>query len=164
MNKYGIEHFHIELIEETDIPEEREIYWIEKYRSFKNGYNATLDGDGKKYIDYDLVISTYKELLSITETAKKIGISEDSVSNIVHNQKDITILSASEVNILKNGYIINQYNKNTKEFIQSFPSIKAAARAVTNKEKIGGEASHIMDVCKGKRKSAYGYYWQFADK
>ena len=24
MNKYGVEHFHIELIEETDIPEERE--------------------------------------------------------------------------------------------------------------------------------------------
>lgn len=60
--------------------------------------------------------------------------------------------------------LINQYNKNTKEFIQSFLSIKAAARAATNKEKIGGEASHIMDVCKGKRKSAYGYYWQFADK
>ena len=52
MNKYGIEHFHIELIEETDNPEEREIYWIEKLGSFKNGYNATLGGDGKKYLDY----------------------------------------------------------------------------------------------------------------
>ena len=26
MQKYGVEHFHIELIEETDILEEREIY------------------------------------------------------------------------------------------------------------------------------------------
>ena len=51
MRKYGIEHFHIELLEETDNPEEREIYWIEKMRSFKYGYNATYGGDGKKYID-----------------------------------------------------------------------------------------------------------------
>jgi hypothetical protein len=35
MRKYGIDHFHIELIEETNNPEERERYWIEQYRSFK---------------------------------------------------------------------------------------------------------------------------------
>jgi len=29
MNKYGIEHFHISLIEETDNPSERERFWIE---------------------------------------------------------------------------------------------------------------------------------------
>ena len=54
MRKYGINHFHIELLEETENPEEREKFWIEEKRSFKNGYNATLGGDGKKYIDYDL--------------------------------------------------------------------------------------------------------------
>lgn len=47
MRKYGIEHFHIELLEETDDPNEREVYWIEKKRSFKDGYNATIGGDGK---------------------------------------------------------------------------------------------------------------------
>ena len=35
MRKYGVEHFHIELIEETDNPEEREIFWIEQLRSYK---------------------------------------------------------------------------------------------------------------------------------
>lgn len=59
MRKYGTEHFHIELLEETDNPEERETYWIEQLGSFKWGYNATLGGDGKKYIDYDLVVATY---------------------------------------------------------------------------------------------------------
>ena len=61
MRKYGVEHFHIELVEETNSPEEREIYWIEQYGSFKYGYNATMGGDGKKYIDYDLVVATYRE-------------------------------------------------------------------------------------------------------
>lgn len=41
------------------MPEEREVYWIEKFHSFKNGYNATVGGDGRKYLDYDLIISTY---------------------------------------------------------------------------------------------------------
>ena len=36
MAKYGIEHFHIELLEETDNPEEREIYWIKEKDSFYN--------------------------------------------------------------------------------------------------------------------------------
>ena len=59
---YGIEHFHIELIEETDSPDEREIYWIEYYGTFKNGYNATFGGGGKHYLDYDLIIETYKKI------------------------------------------------------------------------------------------------------
>jgi group I intron endonuclease len=61
MRKYGIEHFHIELIEETDNPEERETFWIEYFGSFQNGYNATLGGDGKRYADYDLIYKLYCE-------------------------------------------------------------------------------------------------------
>lgn len=34
MRKYGVEHFHISLIEETDKPEERERYWIEFFSFF----------------------------------------------------------------------------------------------------------------------------------
>lgn len=34
MRKYGIEHFHAELIEKTDKSEEREIYWIDYFNSY----------------------------------------------------------------------------------------------------------------------------------
>ena len=47
MKKYGVENFFIEVIEETDNPEEREVFWIQQKGSFKSGYNATLGGDGK---------------------------------------------------------------------------------------------------------------------
>ena len=56
MNKYGLEHFRISLIEETDKPEEREIYWIQKLNTYHFGYNATLGGDGKHYINYNEII------------------------------------------------------------------------------------------------------------
>ena len=53
MNKYGADKFHIKLIEETDKPQEREIYWIEQYNSYHYGYNATKGGDGKLLIDFE---------------------------------------------------------------------------------------------------------------
>ena len=70
MRKYGIEHFHIETIEETNEPNEREQYWIEFYGSFKYGYNATLGGDGKRYCDYDLIYTLYQEGKTIKEIAQ----------------------------------------------------------------------------------------------
>lgn len=85
MRKYGIEHFHISLIEETDNPEEREKYWIEYLRTFKNGYNATMGGDGAKYIDYDLVVKTYNKVQNQAQTARILNISVNSVKLILEN-------------------------------------------------------------------------------
>ena len=46
MNEYGIENFSFEIIEECDITElnDKEVYWIQFYDSYKNGYNATPGG------------------------------------------------------------------------------------------------------------------------
>ena len=162
MRKYGLEHFHIELIEETEHPEEREVFWIEQKGSFKNGYNATLGGDGKKYIDYDLVVATYKEIPIISKVAEKLKISEDSVSLILKS-KQIELLPKKEVIQMICGKIVNQYDLENN-YIQSFPSAKAAAESlgkITRSSK--GASSHISDVCRGKRKTAYGYKWKFSE-
>lgn len=47
INKYGIEHFKIEIVEECDNSElnTKEIYWIKKYNSYEKGYNMTLGGE-----------------------------------------------------------------------------------------------------------------------
>ena len=163
MKKYGLEHFHIELIEETSQPEERECFWIEQKGSFKNGYNATLGGDGKHYLDYDLVIATYQEVQNVSETARRIGIDISTVSKVL-NSNHISIVPSSEVSQRVTGNIVNQYNLQGN-FIQSFPSAKAAAISlgkITSTSR--GASSHISDVCRGKRKTAYGYIWKFASK
>ena len=160
MKKYGIEHFHIELLEETNNPEEREVYWIEQKRSFKDGYNATLGGDGKHYIDYDLVIAMYLELQNQNEVARRMGISSDTVHTILKSN-DVDILKNSEVSARVTGKIINQYSLDG-EYIQSFPSAKAAAESLGKiSSTSNGASSHISDVCRGKRKTAYGYKWKF---
>lgn len=65
MKEYGIENFFVETLEETEEPEEREKYWIEYFGSFKNGYNATIGGDGKlpnqNYYHISKIISNDEE-------------------------------------------------------------------------------------------------------
>lgn len=54
LRKYGVENFSFEILEEFSSEEyskeklnEKEIYWISYYDSFKNGYNATPGGNQK---------------------------------------------------------------------------------------------------------------------
>lgn len=163
MQKYGVEHFHIELIEETDIPEEREIYWIEKLGSFKNGYNATMGGDGKKYIDYNLVIATYREIGVIKDVAKKLNISPDSVSFILH-QNNEPINSCQNIQTKKYGKVVNMYSLKG-EYLQTFPSVGAAARYMVENNLTGCKHTtikqHITEVCTGRRQTAAKYKWKF---
>lgn len=157
MRKYGIEHFHIELIEETDNPEEREVYWIEQKRSFKNGYNATLGGDGKRYCDYDLIYSLYKEGLNIKEVAKILNYSTDTCSRAL-NQYGI---SKEERSIKSRLGIIKpviQIDKSTNQILNIFPSVKAAYDCLGKQH-----SGHIAAVCNGKRKTAYGYKWKYGE-
>ena len=165
MNKYGVENFYIETIEETSSPEERECFWIEHFQSFKKGYNATIGGDGKRYLDYDLIISTYQELKNANEVAKRLGISTDSVYTAIH-QNDI-VLSSQEVNKEYYGKTIKMFSKQ-KEYQQSFASLKDAARYLidnhlTKDGAISGITSHIRQCANGKRKTAYGYKWKYGD-
>lgn len=153
MQKYGIEHFHIELIEETDNPEEREKYWIETLGSFKYGYNATMGGDGTKYLDYELIIKTYNEVKNQSEVARLLNISVDSVHKVLvkHN---IEIINGDIVSVKALGKPVAQLDKDTLEVIKIYPSARAA-------EKELGIQRHIVAVCNGKRKTAGGFGWKY---
>lgn len=163
MRKYGIEHFHVELIEETDNPEEREVYWIEQKRSFKNGYNATLGGDGKRYLDYDLIIAIYREIGVIKDVAKKLNINPDSVSFILH-QNNEPINSCQDIQTKKYGKVVNMYSLKG-EYLQTFPSVGAAARYMVENNLTGCKHTtikqHITEVCTGRRQTAAKYKWKF---
>lgn len=165
MRKYGISHFHMELIEETDVPEEREIYWISQLNSYHNGYNATLGGDGKRYIDYDLVISLYNKHQSIIEVAKEMNISKDQAGDILHNN-NVSVLNSSEVLRNKKGKRVNMYDLQNN-FLKSFFSLGDAANYLIENNltncKFGTIRYHISEVCRGKRKTAAKFIWKFLE-
>lgn len=159
MNKYGINNFTIEQVEEC-LPEElneREEYWIEYYNSFKNGYNATIGGDGKHYIDYDLVISTYEEIQNITKVSQLLKIDQSTIHKILKNH-GVKIISSKEQQRLKSlQKPVAKCDKETEEVLEIYPSL-------TDAERENGFPHHIGEVCKGKRKTCQGYKWKFLKK
>ncbi len=166
MRKYGVSHFHVDLIEETDSPKEREVYWVEYYGTFKNGYNATLGGDGKRYLDYDLVVMIYQQTGNMAETANLLGICADSVDEILRIKNECK-RSSAEIAIEKYSKPVHMFDLNGL-YIKSFISVADAARYLIDNKLSNGKASglrtRISNVCHGKRKSAAGFKWAYENK
>ena len=170
MNKYGIEHFSIKELEECS-PEEapvKEAYWIDKLNTYHYGYNATRGGDGKQLYDYKEIANKYLELQSIQETALFFNCDCHTV-RIACIYEKIPMLTTKEISI-KIGLckpVVSIDKVNNKK--QYFFSISEAVRWVIknnysktkNKTSIGQK---ISLVCKGKRKTAFGFYWKFYNK
>jgi len=168
MRKYGTDNFKIEVLEKvkTNDSIEREIYWIKKLKSFSNGYNATVGGDGKKYLDYDKIIKDYNEHKSITEVARINNCHFDSVRKLLI-ANDIVIISSSEVNKKRNSKEVCMLSKDTEEIIQTFYSQREAARFLiennySNISDVKSASGKISLVCRGKRKTFGGFRWKYS--
>ena len=97
IKKYGIENFDYEVIEriEESLLSEREIYWINYYDTFNNGYNLTLGGEGTRGFSHGFTEEQKKNLsekhkglipwnkgkrgIYSEETLKKIGARDHSL-------------------------------------------------------------------------------------
>lgn len=85
----GLESFYVNVLEvlPVDRLHDREMFWIDTLRTHisQNGYNATEGGiDGNKIItNDDKILEIYREVKSIRETAKIVGVSRDVVNNRV---------------------------------------------------------------------------------
>ena len=158
MNKYGFEHFRIEELEKTDYPDEREQYWIEKLNTYHNGYNATLGGDGKRRLDYDKIIERYCVLGSQKLVAEELGIDAGSVRQVL-KMNEIPIIKTPATN-----KAVRQFTRQG-EVIQDFISCSEGARWLISQEitqaKLGTVVNKITECANHKRKSAYGYLWEF---
>lgn len=69
MAKYGINNFKFSIIEECSKEDldTQEIYWIEYYNSYNNGYNRTKGGSVLREEDHPRAIMTAKEVWEIRE-------------------------------------------------------------------------------------------------
>ena len=166
INKYGADHFYIEKLEECSVENssDREIYWIEFYDSYKNGYNATLGGDGKTYLNYHKILKLFDETqLSQKDIANQCNCSVDSVRNIVNIYRDNVNWYERTNNSLKEKMIQSSVSVMCIEENKVFSSTMSACKWLMEKGKkknVNGR-THISAVCKGKRKTAYGYHWKY---
>lgn len=164
MSKYGVEHFHIELVEECDLKElsKKEIYWIGYYNTYENGYNATLGGDGKFLYDYELIASLYKEGMTGKEISDILKCDAETVRRAIISAG----LNTEENMIKKFSKKVFMCDKKTDEVLMVFDSQSDAGRWLqennkTKDKRITSLSSHIGEVCKGKRNTAYGYKWKY---
>ena len=161
MRKYGISHFHIELIEETDSPNEREIYWIKEKNSYSNGYNATYGGDGTKLVNDEKIVEAYKRLGTIKTVAQEMGICVDTVRYSLRNKGvEIDLYPIKKIS----GNEVFMYTIEGK-YIECFPSYGDAARWIISNGKTTSNSIEKVSygigraVNQKKRKTAFGYLW-----
>jgi group I intron endonuclease len=187
IRKHGINKFHVVCVEKIEIKnktdlitklDEREIYWIKYYDSFKNGYNETIGGKDnapnkfpeRPVLEYDLNGKLLYRYSSITDAGYSNNFSRsDIVSccsrkkvNRVHNKifrYEDDPLTEQEVEEYKLLYPkIYQYNFDGK-LINIFEFIQDAVDYLCN---IGISVIHgnICACCNGKILSASGFVWR----
>lgn len=165
--KYGLDSFIFEVIEETSIPEEREIFWIEHYKTYgSSGYNATRGGDGKKLIDDAKIVQDYLKLRNQTEVAKINSCDVGSVREIL-KASDVEILPSQEVLLNKCKKSVEMISKETGEVLKTFNSQIEAGRYLiengfSNIQSDKNLSSKISLVCRGKRKTCAGFIWRYS--
>lgn len=172
MNKYGEEHFHFEVIEETDTSDktcEREQYWINKLHTYVgfedcNGYNATLGGDGKSYLnlDEDEVVRYHIEdaYYIIKRTTEHFKVDAKTIRNILkkHNTPTLNQNSSLRMQMYIEYGGIYQISITSKVIINVFETALQAAEYVGY-----DDISNITRACRAKNNShyAYGYLWYY---
>lgn len=114
--KYGLENFYVEKLEEVECEKlnEREIYWIAYYNSFKEGYNATLGGDGQLYqwtdSQYEEIKSLYLSGFTLKKIAELFNVSSYTIRGILSTLKVKIRKNPMDMNNYEAQELINQYH------------------------------------------------------
>lgn len=140
------------------------MYWIDYYGTFHNGYNLTIGGDGKSYINEKEIIKLYKKYKNQTKVQKILNIDTGTVRKYLR-KNNIDILSSSSIIKNKNKKKVFMMSKKDEKIIKVFSTFSEGKRYIENnmqnKYNIKNiSESHIQDQQKGKRLSQYGFKWK----
>lgn len=154
IRKYGKDNFKISILEECSEKElnEREIYWINKLDTYKNGYNAALGGDGHSKYNYDDIVNYYlQNNFSVIDTCKYFNIYDQVVYSALKSKNiDYKSLSSRKNGIKKVGKKILLVEKNI------------VFNSMNDIDIYFGKQVHgnIRRCLNGITKKAYGYTWR----
>ena len=113
ISKYGKENFYIETLEDgltSAEADEREVYYIEKYDSFDNGYNSTRGADKKtisRIQDIEKFKEMYKEGKGLSFIASFFGVCDATVARTARS------LGLSKYNKVSREYLLKNKARKT---------------------------------------------------
>ena len=163
IRKYGKDSFIIESLGRFDAEDlnNKEIYFIQKFDTFNNGYNSTLGGDGNNLINIDdanieLIKNEYNSGVTTRDIANKIGISTKTVLRILKaNGVDVRTINKEPVRVV-------MYDKQFNP-LHIFDSKKEIVDWLANNTDYAINLHSIYGLitkaCQ-KGNTAYGFRWQ----
>lgn len=161
-NKYGVENFTITEVEECDNKDldNREIYWINFYKTYSDGYNCTAGGEGG--------IKTYEEDIEEIITRYQAGERLDLLCKEYHHD-----YNSIKPHLIKRGIVIEthagpnklskaiaQIDPETNQIIAIYPSISAAARAICEEGKNPKAIANHISKQKDTKNICHKYLWK----
>lgn len=163
MRKYGIENFHIELIEEVanDQLNNREKYWISYYNSYFDGYNSTLGGDGslEQLVTVQEMEGLWQQGYGISEIAEILGVSRMVVRDRIYTSP---LYSEEEAQARGQNKRLSQKRKGIIQKTLEGDFIAYYESGVQAEEKTGISRKAISQALRRTGRSS-GYFWEYAD-
>lgn len=144
--KYGKENFSIEVLEYCNIEDLdcREIYYINFYNSYKEGYNSTLGGKSGakplklKTIEQQECVDLYKLGFSLRNIAKEFNVDKATIKHIIE---------INNIDLRKS----RTYKFSLNERLQILEDLKYLSRKeIIEKWKIS--KSYLSQLINGKRR------------
>lgn len=154
IRKYGKEVFEKTIIEECPVDKlnEREVYWIQQYNSYNDGYNAALGGEGHQKYDYTEIIKYFQEHgNSLVDTCKYFHIYDQVVYTALQN-------AGIDYKNCKNTNIKAKHNKLILLIEENL-----VFKKITDIDKYLNKANahgNIRRCLNGITAKAYGYHWK----
>lgn len=186
IRKYGKNNFSWEIIDTAETQEEldkKEIKWIQKYNSIKNGYNIQKGGNKYDSEKFALACGSYPfyaykvngeylgEFINKKAFGRKYNIADTHIADLLNNKynscngiiaikkEDFTedILKEKLQKAKQSFRPFIALNLKTFEQFGPFTSMKECKKQLKLKN------NHIGEVLKGIRKSQEGYTFKFID-
>lgn len=161
--KYGVDNFKIYLLDNypESILEQEEVKAIQLYETFTNGYNATLGGDGRRYINDNLIITEYAKTPVLAKISRNLNIDIKTIKKA---------LQANNIEVLSHKEIVSKVLPDLRPILLVeqnivFDNIILCAEYLINsgisKTSQTRTKESIYRVCKGLRKSYLKYAFKY---
>lgn len=112
-------------------------------------------GIAEKRYSEEEIIELFRQGWTVKDIAEKLGCCGFTITTALNKSN---LFSKKERRLRGKAKPVNQYTLE-KEYIKTWECAADANEAITGK-RAGG---HITEVCNGRRRQAYGYFWEFTN-